>query len=801
MVLAWQQNNIQPMNREDRAQRAVVAFMAYHSGFLQDYGFTRDYVDTRANNAIEQYVNSENIPRQRAISCMSFDSYFSEIGTEAICMDRGVLQRALHLPLPNSSESANIPSPLTIQVGQPGLASSDVVTFADYSDFRNAYMELGICITNFPNEVIEQLKATVWQTFGSIINADMALRLALGTDSFAPPEIRMSGIDDEMSINDLICSTQQDGRLVKIVGQVLEMGDARKRAIKIAWKCKVDNCGGLVNTFPDFFEDSEIKPDNCPHCGAGMQGNPRTAWVQDGAPNSSFITFQRLMLRQTNTQMTTPPTLLVEVRGTHVHAMNQGEDVVITGIFGTHVDKTGGKNERMCVLHATDLTRTSQDSVIEVNDTERHALAAWKEEHSLDEIMEILTRVTAPHVIGHTREKQALLLQAVGSYSGLPDGKRPFVHVLLIGDPGTAKSQLLNFACRNGNMHPGSNMATGARSSIPGLIGGKSENQRLLGASRTSLSPGMLALIPPGAIAGIDEMHALGDQNVFTALNDAMETGQVSVQMQMKGTIQTNTPILACANPKGGDNSRFDLYSGIPLIEQARLPVSFVSRFDLIFVFLDVVNDERDASIMEGMTAGMNHSEVDPNELFPVQDGYRKYLQLCRDVQAAPVLFDDEATKHLTDIFVKTRQNRVNGATVNFRWGAALQRLSCAVARLDLSSSVNKEHIDYAHSILVESLTTKEPNMVNEGGTGLGQEQSKVMDEIMRLLEDWSIMELGQKEFGDKKDAYAYVKKFWQLDSADYACPEERDFDTFLTTLSKQNKVERKGKNLGVKGL
>ena len=78
----------------------------------------------------------------------------------------------------------------------------------------------------------------------------MALRLALGTGFFASPEIRMSGIDDEMSINDLICSTQQDGRLVKIVGQVLEMGDARKRAIKIAWKCKVDNCGGLVNTFP-----------------------------------------------------------------------------------------------------------------------------------------------------------------------------------------------------------------------------------------------------------------------------------------------------------------------------------------------------------------------------------------------------------------------------------------------------------------------------------------------------------------------------------------------------------------------
>jgi len=130
-----------------------------------------------------------------------------------------------------------------------------------------------------------------------------------------------------------------------------------------------------------------------------------------------------------------------------------------------------------------------------------------------------------------------------------------------------------------------------------------------------------------------------------------------------------------------------------------------------------------------------------------------------------------------------------------------LQRLACAVARLDLSSTVRKEHIDYAHAILAESLTTKEPNMVNESGTGLGSSQTKVMDEILRLLEDWSIMELGEKDFGDKKDAHAYVKKFWELEHADFPCPEMRDFDSFLTTLHKQNKVERKGKNLSVKGL
>ena len=91
--------------------------------------------------------------------------------------------------------------------------------------------------------------------------------------------------------------------------------------------------------------------------------------------------------------------------------------------------------------------------------------------------------------------------------------------------------------------------------------------------------------------------------------------------------------------------------------------------------------------------------------------------------------------------------------------------------------------------------------MVQEAGTGLGQTQTKVMDEIFRLLEDWATIELGEKDFGPKKDAYAYVAKHWALDAADYPCPPEKDFDTFLASMQKQNMVERKGQNLGIKGL
>lgn len=790
------------LSRADRARRAITAWMAWHSGKLAEHGITKEYVDNRAEQVIQDYI-SEHVPRRRAITALSFDTYFSRVGSEIVCMDREVLQRALHLPHPNSSEVINWPSPLNVTVGQSGTSQSHIEIFPDYTAFRSAYMDLGLCITNIPNVVFEVLDAQMWKEFGSRINADMAIRLDINGLNFAPPEIRMSGVEQERTIEEIICSQQLDGTLVKVVGQVAEMGDVRKRGVKIVYRCMVNNCGNLAPAiFPDYFEETDLKPSRC-SCGAGDAGQPRTQWVMAGPPDSSYITFQRLMIRQTNTQMTSPPYLLVEVRGTNVHTMNQGEDVVITGVYGEYTEKVGGKKESMPILHATDLTRTSQDSVVEVTAAERHALAEWKEDKTLEEILDIMTSVTAPTVVGHRREKQALLLQSIGSYSNLPDDKRPFIHIMFIGDPGTAKSQLMNFACRNSNMHPGCSVATGARTSIPGLIGGKSEHQRLLGSSRATLQPGMLALIPPGGVAGIDELHALGkNDDVFTALNDAMETGHVSVQMQMKGTIQTRTPILACANPKSGANSRFETGGTTPLIEQAGLPVSFVSRFDLIFVFLDKQDEGRDRLIIKGMTSGANVSAIDLNSLFPegVSRGYLKYLQLCRDIRPADEVFSEEANEHLANIFVATRKTRTNDATVNFRWGAALRRLSCAVARLDLSSVVTTNHIDIAHDILKESLTTREPAMAQEGHDNSSSTQTKWFDMVYDIVRDWYLNQ-PDGDWHHRDDAYEYVVEHYESDDADLSCPTKNEYYDMLKKWKENGTVDLSGKKFTLKGI
>ena len=197
----------------------------------------------------------------------------------------------------------------------------------------------------------------------------------------------------------------------------------------------------------------------------------------------------------------------------------------------------------------------------------------------------------------------------------------------------------------------------------------------------------------------------------------------------------------------------------------------------------------------------MNVEENDPYAAFPIPDGYKKYLQLARDTVAAEVIWPNDVIEHAKQINHKARQNSVGGARVSKRWGATLLRASNAVARLDLSSTVTKKHIDFAYSILAESLTTKEPGMVGEATSGLSLAQSVVYDEVERLLTDWAIYELGEKDMGKKNDAHDYVYKNWDLDIADYPQPTLKDFDKMLDYFQSHNKVERRGQNIGIKGL
>jgi DNA replicative helicase MCM subunit Mcm2 (Cdc46/Mcm family) len=766
-------------SRKDRVRRALTAFMAYQSGYLSQYGLSISAINSRVDETEQQFFS--DIPAPRRVALRPFDTQFGLTEKEVIRIDAEVLRRGHHIPPINSQVVQQFPAPLTILVNE-GSPQAFSEQYTDYADFHHWLTnEMAFVVEGYP-EVLTDCMKQMWRTFGVLINDNMRVRL-IG-EAFIPPDVFLSGNVPELSINDVLSTSAYDGRLVTITGQVLEMGDVRKRPIRIAWKCMVGNCGMLSFTTPDPFEDENKKPDECSICQAGNSDSTiKASFVQDGAPNTTFITYQRLMARQTDTQMTTPPQMLMELRGLQVFSVNQGEDVAMTGIFRTVSDpRSGNKMERIPLLFVTDVRTTSRDSVVEVTEVEELALRAWKEEHDFEEIIEMMTRATAPRVIGHRAAKQALILQAVGGYAGLSDGKRKFIHLLFMGDPGTAKTELKKFAL---SIHPASKEATGARTSIVGLIGGKSENQRLLGSSTTTLSPGMLALIPDGAIAAVDELHALGDPRIFSMLNDAMESGVVSVQMQMKGTIRTPTPVLGLANPMRGDNTKFDLTSGEPLLDQSGLPVSFASRFDVIICFLDRVDEARDEAIINGMLNSVNNTLNNPNAVFPITDGYNKYLQLSRQVAPQDQPLSEDAVKKISKIFIKARQGSAGGATVNFRWGAALARLACAAARLDLSSQVQTRHVDFAHKVLSESLTTTDPDMVVEGGSGLSTLQTERYEYFKVQVDEYFLSR--NSAIGDRDGLHEFVRTKWDKDPVDMPKPSNVEMDLHLDRWAKES--------------
>ena len=190
----------------------------------------------------------------------------------------------------------------------------------------------------------------------------------------------------------------------------------------------------------------------------------------------------------------------------------------------------------------------------------------WARESSFQEIIEQLTQSFAPQIIGRDYVKHALILQQAG---GSTLAQRPDIHVALFGDPGTGKTVMARSALA---LSPASRYISAERASIPGMVGGMSTKSELFSTGdKKVIVPGVLASVGPGGIAVIDEAHFLdsGGKDLSTKLNTALETQEVPLAMVDGGKVKTKTPVLFAANPKKGDNTKFDPSSNLTYAEQA----------------------------------------------------------------------------------------------------------------------------------------------------------------------------------------------------------------------------------------
>jgi len=304
----------------------------------------------------------------------------------------------------------------------------------------------------------------------------------------------------------------------------------------------------------------------------------------------------------------------------------------------------------------------------------------------------------APTIKGMEEEKEAIALQLFGGVVKThADGVRVRgdIHVLLVGDPGVAKSQLLRYISQ---VAPRGIYTSGKGSTAAGLTAAAVKDD--FAGGRWMLEAGMLVLAD-GGMAVIDELDKMSPED-RSAMHEALEQQTVSIaKAGITSTLNARCPVLAAANPKLG---RFT--NDRPLSEQIDLPPTLLSRFDVIFSIRDLPNQDRDRRLANRILAshrdvGLAGEGLPEEELPPFSpELLKKYVAYARAVRPR---LSDEALGVLEDYYVRVRRQGEEPdapVPITARQLEALVRLSEAAARARLSDIVKAEDANRAVRIM-----------------------------------------------------------------------------------------------------
>ncbi|HLC00646.1 MAG TPA: minichromosome maintenance protein MCM, partial [Candidatus Bathyarchaeia archaeon] len=287
---------------------------------------------------------------------------------------------------------------------------------------------------------------------------------------------------------------------------------------------------------------------------------------------------------------------------------------------------------------------------------------------------------------------EAIMYLLFGGVSkSLPDITiRGEMNALLIGDPGTAKSQLLQYVSR---IAPRGLYTSGRGTTAAGLTAAVIREK----GGSMSLEAGALVLADKG-ICCIDEMDKMRPED-RVAIHEAMEQHTVSVAKGgIVATLNARTTILAAANPALG---RYEPHRTVA--ENISLPVTILSRFDLIFVLRDIPNKEADGKMSDHILE-IHRKGISPVEAPVAAELMRKYISYARGVK--PVLSKD-ALKRLGDFYLAMRaasETEGSPVAITARQLESLVRIAEARARVALKKEVSAEDAEAAIAIMKRSL-------------------------------------------------------------------------------------------------
>ncbi|PSP71104.1 AAA family ATPase [Halobacteriales archaeon QH_9_66_26] len=508
--------------------------------------------------------------------------------------------------------------------------------------------------------------------------------------------VRIRGLQEATEIREI--RARHRGQLLSVQGTIQKATDVRPKITEAAFECQ--RCGTLTRipqTGGDFQE-----PHEC-------QGCERQGPFDVNFDQSEFVDAQKLRVQESPEGLRggeTPQDIDVHIEDDITGAVTAGDHVRVTGVLHLDQQESGREATAMFDVYMDGVSVEIEDEQFEDMDIDEADKRAIVDLSTKEDIYEQMVGSIAPSIYGYEQAKLAMTLQLFsGVAKHLPDGSRirGDMHMLLIGDPGTGKSKLLQYIRQ---IAPRSVYTSGKGSSSAGLTASAVQDDFGEGQQWT-LEAGALVLADQG-IAAVDELDKMesGDRS---AMHEALEQQTISISKAgINATLQSRCSLLGAANPKYG---RFDQYESIG--EQIDLEPALISRFDLIFTVTDDPDPDRDRELAEHIlrtnyagelntqrteqtAADVSQSEVDAvtDTVAPAiePDLLRKYVAYAQR-NCFPTM-TEEAKEAISDFYVDLRSEGADEDApipVTARKLEALVRLAEASARVRLADSVELE--------------------------------------------------------------------------------------------------------------
>ena len=554
------------------------------------------------------------------------------------------------------------------------------------------------------------------------------------------------------------------GQMVALDAVTTKISGVRPRLYSAVFECIA--CGHTIEiNQPN--EQELIEPLECSQIDGGCGRPKRQTRFQLQQQASHLINSQFIELQELPEQMKggiQPERIICIGEQDLAGKLNPGDRVKANGVLFIRSQRKGGKDtpvfDIFLRIHSLERQNIPLEEIIISEEEELEIRNIARK----TDVYDLLTRSIAPSIFGMSHIKKSLMLQLFGGVAQLnPDGtrNRGDIHILLMGDPGVAKSQLLNYMA---SISPRGRFTSGQSASAAGLTAAAVQDATADG--RWTLEAGALVLADLG-LAAIDEFDKMNSAD-RSSMHEAMEQQRISISKAgINASLRTRCAVLAAANPKAG---RFEPVSDLPFTAQIDLAPPLVSRFDIIWLITDTADADNDQKIAQHIIANrmkgssellVNEGSLpDPSRPTALAQKVSKKKQEDYDILSREILrkyiayskrnihpkLTEDAKEAIVAYYVETRKaggESTDSVAITARSLEALSRLSEASARIRLSQDANLEDAERAilltktwrHDLMGEHF---DETTMQSGKKGTVRNQERIILDLVSTLQNES---------------------------------------------------------------